>query len=299
MTAAWVAGTTRARSLARRRAGTGAARRFAAMPALDEALAALRSTPYRRDVRVGLGLLEAQHAVLATLLWHVRVLAGWLPGVGTAALRTLAGWFEIANVEALLFGEPVFELGAMATAWPALRNAPDLRAALAATPWGDPGEGDARSVQLGMRIRWARRVAAVSPDTRPWAAGALALLIARERFVEERPPPDLPPDLSPDLLGTSAAAAGDIVEFGRRLPADAAWALHRVGAPGDLWTAESRWWGRFERDGHGLLSGPGFGLGPVLGAVAVLAADARRIRAALELASRGGHPLEAFDALMA
>jgi hypothetical protein len=35
----------------------------------------------------------------------------------------------------------------------------------------------------------------------------------------------------------------------------------------------------------------------VLGAVALLAADARRVRAALELAARGGAPLEAYDAL--
>jgi hypothetical protein len=35
----------------------------------------------------------------------------------------------------------------------------------------------------------------------------------------------------------------------------------------------------------------------VLGAVAVLAADAHRVGAALELAARGGRPLEVFDAL--
>jgi hypothetical protein len=295
MTAAWVAGTTRAKSLARRRAGIGAARRFAALPTLDEALAALRSTPYRRDVRVGQSLITAQHAVLSTLLWHVRVLAGWLPGAGTAALRTLAGWFEIANVEARLFGEPFFELGAMATAWPALRDASDLRSALAATAWGDPGGSDARSVQLGMRIQWARQVAAVSSDTRPWAAGAFALLVARERFMEERRLSDLPAD----LIGPGAIRAGGVAEFGRRLPAEAAWALKGIGAPEDLWVGEARWWARLEQDGQVLLSRPGFGLGPVLGVVAALAADARRIRACLELASRGGHPLEAFDALLA
>ena len=67
----------------------------------------------------------------------------------------------------------------------------------------------------------------------------------------------------------------------------------------DLWRAETRWWARFERDGHALLSGARFGLGPALGAVAVLTGDARRVRAAIELASRGGRPLEDFDALMA
>jgi hypothetical protein len=295
MTAAWVAGTTRARSLARRRAGLGAARRAASSRTLEEALAALGSTPYRHDLRAGQSLGEAQHAVLAMLLWHVRVLAGWLPGTGTAALRALSGWFEIANLDALLFGGPFFDLGAMSTAWPRLRNAPDLRRALAASPWRDPGAGDTRGIRLGMRIRWARRVAAVSPDARPWAAGALALLVARERFADERPLPEP----SADLLGRDAAGADDLTEFGRRLPADAAWALYGTETPGDLWVAETRWWARLERDGHALLADARLDLGPVLGAVAVLAADARRVRAALELASRGGQPLEVFDAVVA
>jgi hypothetical protein len=295
MTAAWVAGTTRARSLAGRRAGIGAARRVASSRTLDEALAALGPTPYRHDIRAGQSLDEAQHAVPATLLWHVRVLAGWLPGTGAAALRALAGWFELANVDALLFGGPFFDLGAMATAWSRLRNATDLRRALAASPWGDPGADDTRAIRLALRIRWARRVAAVSPDARPWAAGALALLVARERFADERPLPEPPAD----LLGRNAAGAGDLTEFGRRLPAHAAWTLRGTETPGDLWVAETRWWARLERDGHALLADSRLDLGPVLGAVAVLAADARRVRAALELASRGGRPLEAFDAVVA
>ncbi|WP_329249022.1 hypothetical protein OG417_02415 [Actinoallomurus sp. NBC_01490] len=295
MTAAWVAGTTRARSLARRCAGPDVAREVASSPTLEGALARLDATPYRRGVRPGQPLLEAQHALVGTLLWQIRVLAGWQPGTGTAALRALAGWFEIANVDALLSGGPFFELGTMATAWSDLRNAPDLRRALSASPWGDPGGDDARSIQLGMRMRWARRVAAISPDTRFWSAGALALLIARERFAEERPLPEPPSD----LIGRRTAGAGDLTEFGRRLPDHAAWALRGTETPACLWAAETRWWSRLERDGRALLSGARLDLGPVLGAVAVLAVDVRRVRAALELASRGGHPLEAFDAVLA
>lgn len=295
MTAAWVAGTTRAKALSRRCVGYGTARRAASSHTMDGALAVLGPPPYRWGIREGQSLAEAQHAVLATLLWQVRVLAGWLPGRGTAALRALVGWFEIANVEARLFGGPFFELGTLATAWPDLRDAPDLRSALAASPWGDPGGGDARGIQLGMRIRWAQRVAAIAPDSRPWAAGALALLIARERFFEGR----LLPDLPADLVGEDTAGADDVAAFARRLPKDAAWALGGAETPADLWRAETRWWARFERDGQALLSGPRLDLGPALGAVAVLTADARRVRAALELASRGGRPLEAFDALLA
>ena len=44
----------------------------------------------------------AQRAVGAALLWHLRVLAGWQPVEGSQAVRALAGWFEIANVDDLL-----------------------------------------------------------------------------------------------------------------------------------------------------------------------------------------------------
>ena len=52
-----------------------------------------------------------------------------------------------------------------------------------------------------------------------------------------------------------------------------------------------------ERDGLGLLRSSASDWHPVLGAAAVLATDGRRAEAALELAARGGTPLEAYDAL--
>jgi hypothetical protein len=45
MSASWVAGSVRARALARRRLGAGAARTLATLPSLPEALIALGSTP--------------------------------------------------------------------------------------------------------------------------------------------------------------------------------------------------------------------------------------------------------------
>ena len=60
---------------------------------------------------------------------------------GVQLLRTLAGWFELANADELLRlmagrpANPEFRLGALATAWPRLRQARSpagLRAALAA-----------------------------------------------------------------------------------------------------------------------------------------------------------------------
>ena len=54
---------------------------------------------------------------------------------------------------------------------------------------------------------------------------------------------------------------------------------------------------RVEQDGLRLLRAPGLDRRAVLGAVAVMACDAWRIRAALELAARGGAPVEAYDEL--
>jgi hypothetical protein len=65
----------------------------------------------------------------------------------------------------------------------------------------------------------------------------------------------------------------------------------------DLWRGEAAWWHRVEGDGFALLRGSGYDRKPVVGALAVLAVDAWRVRAALETAARGGAgpTLEAFD----
>jgi hypothetical protein len=54
---------------------------------------------------------------------------------------------------------------------------------------------------------------------------------------------------------------------------------------------------KVERDGLRLLRAPGLDPGVLLGAVAVMACHAWRIRAARELAARGGTPVEAYDEL--
>ena len=102
MTAGWVAGTVRAQAMARRVLGADAARQLAACRSLEEAQRMLRSTPFSGAAEPGLSLAAAQHAVAETILWDMRVLAGWLPREGVSLLRLLAGWFEIANVDELL-----------------------------------------------------------------------------------------------------------------------------------------------------------------------------------------------------
>jgi hypothetical protein len=300
-----VAGTVRARSLARRRLGAGAAGRLAGSASLQEATTALAATPYRHGVRAGQDLAGAQRGVTVTLLWHLRVLAGWLPRDGGRMLRLLAGWFEIANVDDLLQQmaglqvEGPLPLGTLATAWPRCaraRSPAELRATLATSPWGDPGGDTAREVQLGMRLSWSARLSRLQ-RVAPWAAGAAALLVARERFLAGRGLPATLHGQVTRLLGRDALAATSLAELQRRLPEPAGWALAGVEDPVDLWRAEGGWWSRVERDGFELLGAGSFGAAPVLGAAAVLGADAQRVRAALELAARGGRPLEVFDAL--
>jgi hypothetical protein len=306
MSGAWVAGTTRARTLAKRRIGLLAVRELAGAGSLSAAVQRLAATPYGHDVRAGQDLATAQRAVAAALLWHLRVLAGWLPAAGRQTLRILARWFELANTDELLHemggGRPAepFTLGALATAWPALRGArspEELRQRLAVSAWGDPGGAAPREIQLGMRVSWAAGVAAAVDPAAPWAAGGLALLVARERCLCDR---ELPAALRPpaaQLVGARALAATSLAELAAVLPAVGHWALDGVDEPSDLWRAEARWWSRLDRDGFALLAGSGFGVDTVLGAVALLAADAWRVRAALEIAAHGGRSAEAFDVL--
>jgi hypothetical protein len=255
MTAGWVAGTVRAKAMARRVPGAEAARQVAASRSLPQAQRILQSTRYHDAAETGLSLSSAQHAVAATILWDLRVLAGWLPRDGVSLLRLLAGWFEIANVDELLQAQaglptgPDFQLGALATAWPRLREAhgtAELRRALAASAWGDPGGDTSKDIRLAMRARWAARLAASGDRVRIWATAAAAVL-------RSAPQP---------------------------------------------WEAEADWWRRVESDARVLLRSAATDSDPVLGAVAVMAADARRVRAALASAARGGEALEAYDALV-
>ena len=306
MSAGWVAGSVRARALARRRLGAEAARRLAACGSLAEALQLLAVTPYGRWIRAGQSLAAAQHGIAEGILWDLRVLAGWLPPGGVRLMRALAGWFEIANVDELLSalaGRPaddLFRLGALATAWPRLRRSAspgELRAALTASPWKDPGGTSEQALRVGMRVRLAGRIAALDAPAPVWAAGAVAILVAGERFAAGRPLDPVLGAAAQSMLGPAAADAGTIDEMAARLPARLAWVLSEVRGPGELWRAEAGWWARVERDGFTLLRISALDRPSVLGGVAVLAADARRARAALEIAARGGGALEAYDAV--
>lgn len=307
MTSAWVAGTTRSHALAARRLGRDGARDLARSGSLERAVTVLAAGPYGHDVRPGMALPAARHAVGVTLLWNLRVLAGWLPRDGVAALRALAGWFELADVDRALLraagadGGTGYRLGALRTAGPRVTQATtraELRTGLARSGWGDPGGESAAEIQLGLRLSWAERVARQAPPAAGWAGAGTALLVAREVVLARRPLPARLRARVGRLLGPAAATVTDVTALRAALPRSIRWALDGVDRPGDLWRGELRFWARVEDDGHRLAAAPGFGLGPVIGTVALLATDARRVRAALALAAAGTAPEEVLDAVV-
>ncbi|MFF9391345.1 hypothetical protein [Streptomyces griseoluteus] len=308
MSAGWVAGTVRAKALVGRYPGTAGVREIARGPTLDDALRRLATTPYGRYTRTATDLRTAQRAVSATLLWHLRVLAGWLPRGGARLLVPLAAGFEIANVASRLPPEgrraealEPHRLGALETAWRSLEHAgtpAEIRAALAASSWGDPGGDTPWALVTGMRMAAVRRTAVTVQPARRWARGRAVLLVARELFVHQRSLPEPVLRDAARLLGRRAAAASTYQEFRECLPSSAEWALKDVDEPGDLWRAEARWWRTVQADGAAWVREGRYGPRVVVGAVALLSVDAWRARAALESAARGGRPGEVFDALV-
>jgi len=305
--AGWVAAGVRGRGLARRRLGRDGARRLAASSSLTEATDYLTSSPYGLEVKRGMNLQSAQHAVSATLLWHLRVLVGWGPAVAAGGLPVLATGFEIANITGHLAnlagrpGEPPYSLGATATAWPRVAQAgsPDeVRRVLAASAWGDPGAADPASVRLALQLAWARRVADSAPEAGGWAGAAAALVVAKALAVRALPLPGPGPVRDArHVLGDRWEGVTAVEELARHVPRAAAWVLEGVEGPDQLWRAEARWWARVESEGSTLATRSVSGEASTIGVFGVLAADAWRVRAALEMAARGGSMLEEFDAV--
>jgi hypothetical protein len=297
MTTSWVSGVVRAKALGRRRLGRAGARALAGSPSLQEAVATLVETPYGHDMRVGFDLSQAQRAVGDSLLWNVRVLSGWLPASGSEALRVLAGWCEIANVDEMLReldrtpAESPYRLGTLATAWPQLAGSTsvaDLRERLGHSAWGEPGGESRRDIQPGMRLVWADRVATRVPQLQSLAVGATALLLAREAVGSGRLLSAALTFSAARLVGREAAGARTLAELAAALPASARWAFEGVTEQADVWAAETRWWLRLEEQSFALARTGNFTAGPVLGAVGLLAVDAWRVRAALALSGCGG-----------
>ena len=306
MSVGWVAGSVRARAMTRRRLGRAAVRALAGRASVADALVSLAGSPYGHDVRPGQSLEQAQRAVVEGFVWNMRVLSGWVPREGVTMLRVLLGCLEIWNTDDHLrrlagaHPPPAYRLGALATAWPRLTRASTLdevRQVLAASAWGDPGAADPRDIALAMRTCLADRVMAAVPAAAAWAAGATALLVAREATTDARPLPARAQIDGARVLGPAAVAAGTLGDLVPTLSGSARWALADVSDGSDLWRAEAGWWRRVEDDGFALARRATAGPEVLAGTVAVMAVDAWRVRAALETAARGGLGLEVFDAV--
>jgi hypothetical protein len=306
MSTAWVAVGVRSTAIRRRRLGLTAVRALAASPSLDAALQVLAGGPYGHDVRANQSLEQAQRAVVATLVWNLRVLAGWAPRDGVALLRALAAPIEAVNIDEHVrrasegSAPPPYRLGALATAWPRLAataDAPSLRRVLARSSWGDPGSDDRHDISVALRLSLAERVSVEVRDARPWAAGAAALVLARELGLRAAPPSTRVRLLASRVLGRAAGNADSLAALRAGLPAVAEWALSDATEPEELWRAEAAWWARVDRDAAGMAPQGGADARTLVGTVARLAVDAWRVRGALELAARGGRVVEDFDAV--
>lgn len=309
MSAGWVAGSVRSAALARRRLGASSIRGLAGCASLAEAVDVLARSQYGRELHSGADLATTQRGIAVTTLWNLRVLAGWLPAEGAQILRLMAARFEIANIEEHLRefaadpqdrSVPPFVLGRLATAWPRLSQTTsvgDLRAAMAHSAWGDPGEDSVYAISLWPPLSWADRVSYTVPAARPWAAGAAALTVAKELYVIGRRLPPAADTVAARLLGRTWQQARGMADLAGRLPSDARWVLAGIDDPADLWRGEAAWWKRVSSDGQMLLSRAGFGSHRPLGAAAVMLADCWQVSAALELASRADAYPEVLDAV--
>jgi len=293
VSAAWTAGTTRAQLLLGRRIGAEQARAVASSASLADGLNALVGSAYGERVGAADALSAAERHVTETLLWHLRILAGWLPAAGAVLVRTLAARFELENVDArlgALAGEgrepPPFVLGGLATAWPEIdraRTIEEVGAALESSAWRVRSGRSAAELALGLRVAWARRVWESVPAAADWVAGAGAVLVARELLVagtrahvaQLQRLPGIPAD---------ALEAGTLGELKAALPARAAWVLADVDDPSELWRAELEWWRRVERDSE-VLRRSRAPRAVVLATVALLAVDAQRTARALVAAA--------------
>ncbi|MVU78464.1 hypothetical protein GPX89_14565 [Nocardia sp. ET3-3] len=308
MSADWVAGSVRATGLLVRRLDAAKLREIATAGSLLAAQQRLAESSYRRRIRVGATLADTEHALGEETVWRLRVLAGWQPRAGVALIRVLAGAFEVADIAGLAAGMagtpsvPPYQLGALTTAWSRVRDARspgELRAALARTPWGDPGSDDVADIADGVAIGWAARVAGSVPDAGRWALALAALLTARRQLLQARPFPAPTAHRIARLLGPSVATASDPAAFRAALPRSARWVLTGIDSADSLWRAEFGWWRQLEQDGRELLREHRFDASSVVGTVALLTADAWRVRAALQVVATDGLALEDFDELVA
>ena len=306
MTAGWVAPATRGRLLLRRLVGIDGARELAATGSWDEARAILTRTIYGTDLAETASRPDARRRALGSTAWQLRVLAGWLPAGRTVLARLFAAPLEIANIDqriAQLGGadpaEPI-HLGSLVGAWPRVAvaaTAEDVRRVLAKSVWGDPGGSEPEAIALALQVALARRFAAQVPGTGDWARGAVAVLVARERFAFERDLNQTTARVVDRLIGSRWRGVERVDELADRLPKSASWALSAIDEPSDLWRAELAVVRRIANDAQRRAMSSRFDESTVTAMMALLLTDLWSVCAAIEVAGRQPSPGEVFDAV--
>lgn len=305
MKADWVAASVRARSLALRRVGAGASHEIAAKRNLAAGLELLAGTVYGERLAGCTSLADAERSTRETVLWQLRVLAGWVPATGTRLVRAAAAAFERENIldlaESLAAGGPApqpFDVGSLSTAWNRLRTArslDELTEGVRSSPWDEGGSLDLPVARDELTVVSLRRLATVAPAARPWAEAASALIVARIVLVDRSAASRPLIRLVRPLLGEDWERSRDLRGMVAAFPRTTQEIFRGVTSPKDLWRAEAGLRSLCESDGFRLLRGSLPGPDIILGAIAVLATDAWRVRAALASAAEGLGSSEVLD----
>jgi hypothetical protein len=306
VSAGWVAAQVRGRSLVSHCIGPAGAREVASAGSLDAALAILATTGYGERLHPGLDLAMSERAVFATVLWNLRVLAGWSPALGASRLHVLAGSFELVNLGGELASieghdAPVpYNLGSLASVprHPQPSSAAELRSVLKRSPWGDPGPLDSGGLIVALQFSLIRRIIEGVPEASAWAESYGALLLAR--VIVAGVSLEVGSVTAAEVravLGSRVLVSKSLADLVTALPIDIASTLDGVTGTYDLWVGEARWWGRLWRAAEDGVRRGRAEPATVVAAVAAQAADAWRVRVALEIAARAGHGIEVLDAV--
>ena len=123
------------------------------------------------------------------------------------------------------------------------------------------------------------------------------MLVARERFAFERELNHTTSEVADKLLGRRWLTANSLAEFRHHLTDSASWSLVGVDDPADLWRAEAAVARRVEAESVPMAASSKPDRSAVIGIMALLLIDLRRVLAIVELAGRGPDPVEVFDAV--
>ncbi len=312
MSAGWVAATLRGRSFLRGGIGIGGARELAEQPSWEWARGRLGDVvPHRLPDDADRA--TARRAALDSCVWQLRVLAGWLPPSGAPLARLAAAPAEIAaladhraRLESTSRATPPaapLALGSLGIAWPraaATSTPAALRELLARSVWGDPGGTSEAELALALRLAFAARVRQQGGAlARPWAAGAAAVVVAREQLVFGRSVNAATARRADLLLGSGWRDPGSVPAMTARLPRDARWVLDGVEDGDQLWQAEVAWVRRVASDARPVVAAGRPDRDTVVALLALLLVDLWLTEVAIESAARGAAGREVLDAFAA